>query len=298
VYEIIKSRQVKIVYEVGEKLKAARMDKGYTLDDMQQITKIQKRYLTAIEKGHFEVLPGDFYTRAFIKQYGDSVGLDGDKLVAEFDGEDENPAKKEGQDEENEPYSRIKNNKGSAWLTIKESLPVFLIAALVIAIIIALYLAGTRMMNPDESLINNGDSETVYMDNSGESQGSEEGQESSSGSESQNEEASGQNIQVGETTASSTNLTVSGESPETQTVSLQAEGGQSWVSIEVDGETVESGLVEDGESLEAEFDNQVSEVQLIVGNAPVTNISLNDQTVNYAENTEDAVRHEVTLTFE
>jgi len=93
-------------------------------------------------------------------------------------------------------------------------------------------------------------------------------------------------------------LTVSGESPETQTVSLQAEGGQSWVSIEVDGETVESGLVEDGESLEAEFDNQVSEVQLIVGNAPVTNISLNDQTVNYAENTEDAVRHEVTLTFE
>lgn len=34
---------------VGKKLREAREKKGLTLDDLQQATKIQKRYLIAIE---------------------------------------------------------------------------------------------------------------------------------------------------------------------------------------------------------------------------------------------------------
>ena len=54
--------------EVGKRLRSARIEKGYTLDDLQQITKIQKRYLLALEQGKFDELPGDFYVRGFIKQ--------------------------------------------------------------------------------------------------------------------------------------------------------------------------------------------------------------------------------------
>lgn len=62
--------------ELGQALKAARESKEMTLEDLQDITKIQKRYLIALENGDFGQLPGDFYTRAFIKNYAESVGLD------------------------------------------------------------------------------------------------------------------------------------------------------------------------------------------------------------------------------
>ena len=69
---------------IGQTLKAAREKKGYTLDDLQQITKIQKRYLIAIEENNFEALPGQFYVRAFVRQYANTVGLDGDAVVAQL----------------------------------------------------------------------------------------------------------------------------------------------------------------------------------------------------------------------
>ena len=65
---------------IGQELQKARLDKGLSLDDIQQTTKIQKRYLAAIENGQFDQLPGAFYERAFVRQYANAVGLD----VADF----------------------------------------------------------------------------------------------------------------------------------------------------------------------------------------------------------------------
>ncbi|EIA20643.1 hypothetical protein KKC_05897, partial [Listeria fleischmannii subsp. coloradonensis] len=73
--------------ELGDKLKTARREKGLSLDDLQQITKIQKRYLVAIEEGNYSVMPGKFYTRAFIKQYAEAVDLDSAELFTEFESE-------------------------------------------------------------------------------------------------------------------------------------------------------------------------------------------------------------------
>src|SRR5690625_224690 len=72
---------------IGETLREAREAKGYTLEDIQETTKIQKRYLIAIEQNDFQSLPGKFYARAFIKEYAQVLDLDVNELLQGLDEE-------------------------------------------------------------------------------------------------------------------------------------------------------------------------------------------------------------------
>jgi cytoskeletal protein RodZ len=67
--------------DLGALLRKAREQRGYTLDDIQDYTKIRKRYLEAIETGDYKVLPGSFYVRAFVKTYAETVGLDAEEVL-------------------------------------------------------------------------------------------------------------------------------------------------------------------------------------------------------------------------
>ncbi|MBB6635321.1 helix-turn-helix domain-containing protein [Cohnella thailandensis] len=67
--------------DLGLLLRKAREQRGYTLDDIQEATKIRKRYLEAIETGDYKVLPGSFYVRAFVKTYAETVGLDAEEVL-------------------------------------------------------------------------------------------------------------------------------------------------------------------------------------------------------------------------
>ncbi len=67
--------------ELGAMLQKAREERGLSLNDIQETTKIRKRYLEAIESGDHTVLPGSFYVRAFVKNYAEAVGLDPDEVL-------------------------------------------------------------------------------------------------------------------------------------------------------------------------------------------------------------------------
>ncbi|WP_232697119.1 helix-turn-helix domain-containing protein [Brevibacillus daliensis] len=73
--------------ELGQVLKRAREEKGISLEEIQKMTKIQTRYLEAIERGHFHFLPGHFYARAFIKSYAEAVGLDSTEILEQYQSE-------------------------------------------------------------------------------------------------------------------------------------------------------------------------------------------------------------------
>lgn len=67
--------------ELGQMLRNARLENQISLEDLEEVTKIRKRYLEAIEDGNYKVLPGTFYVRAFIKSYAEAVGLDPNEVL-------------------------------------------------------------------------------------------------------------------------------------------------------------------------------------------------------------------------
>ncbi|MDZ7834301.1 MAG: DUF4115 domain-containing protein [Alkalibacterium sp.] len=303
------------MYEIGEKLKEARKAKGYTLDDLQQITKIQKRYLIAVEEGNLEVLPGNFYARAFIKQYADSVGLNGEDLIQEH--MDALPQTQPHHYTKNvqKTQTRSKSKNSGLMATLRDSMPTLLIILLVIAIIFAIYLAMTSgedssfdsFINEDESpaVIEVDDNEEAPSESEEESENSEAADEQAEDEEAVGEEDLEEEVEENleqtltevSSTESSTTYTVSGTHPSEQTVVLTAEGGQSWSSITVDGETTQ-GLINDGETLMAEFDDTAAEVLMVIGNSSVTTVELNGQDLPYNTSETEAVRQEVTIEFE
>lgn len=70
--------------ELGRFLQQARAEKNISLEEVQEQTKIRKRYLEAIEQGDYSILPGQFYARAFIKSYAEAIGLHAEDVLQQF----------------------------------------------------------------------------------------------------------------------------------------------------------------------------------------------------------------------
>lgn len=70
--------------EIGDILKRARQEKGLSLKDIQEVTKIRLRYLEAIDEGDFEAIPGEVYRKGFITNYANVVGLDGQQVLQQY----------------------------------------------------------------------------------------------------------------------------------------------------------------------------------------------------------------------
>jgi hypothetical protein len=68
---------------VGAKLREARSRRQLGLPEIEAAIKIRGRYLRAIENEDWDQLPGDTYARAFIRTYGNHLGLDGERLAEE-----------------------------------------------------------------------------------------------------------------------------------------------------------------------------------------------------------------------
>lgn len=69
---------------IGETLRAAREQKGLSLDRVADETNIAKRYLAALEAEDFGVFPGDPYAIGFLRNYAGYLDLAPDELVATF----------------------------------------------------------------------------------------------------------------------------------------------------------------------------------------------------------------------
>ncbi|AZB72407.1 helix-turn-helix domain-containing protein [Synechococcus elongatus] len=65
----------------GLLLREQREKLGLTLEELAQLTRIQRRQLWAIEEGRSESLPERVYIQGMVRRYADALGLDGQQYA-------------------------------------------------------------------------------------------------------------------------------------------------------------------------------------------------------------------------
>ena len=70
--------------ELGEELRRERVRRNLTFKDVEQVLHIKQTYLEAIEDGKYDIIPGQVYVKGFIRNYGNYLDLDGDRLVKAY----------------------------------------------------------------------------------------------------------------------------------------------------------------------------------------------------------------------
>ena len=66
---------------LGEELRHKREQRGISLAEISEATRIGTRFLKAIETDNFSILPGGIFTRSFIRAYAKHVGMNEDEAI-------------------------------------------------------------------------------------------------------------------------------------------------------------------------------------------------------------------------
>ncbi|NPC92643.1 helix-turn-helix domain-containing protein [Bacillus sp. WMMC1349] len=286
--------------ELGIRLKEAREEKGMSLADLQAVTKIQKRYLTALEEGNYEIIPGKFYVRAFIKQYAEAVGLDSELLFEEYKKDIPNSYS----DDVSERISSIKPQKELPKSASKalELLPTLLVTAGIIVVIAIIYVV-IQMVN------GGGDQHKADNPKTEESQSkyevpkdsplTKEKKENGGADEDKKEEDQQKadkkeklSIKATDSKGSSTTYEVSGADK----LELEMKATEkSWVRVQDgEGQSLKEGMMEKGETFEKNITDQ-KQINLRIGNAPGIEIKLNGEVLSYELDPKSVITQNITI---
>lgn len=70
--------------EIGNSLKEAREARKLSLEEVEEETKIRRKYLQALENEQYDVLPGHVYAKAFLKNYARFLNLNVEEIIKTF----------------------------------------------------------------------------------------------------------------------------------------------------------------------------------------------------------------------
>ncbi len=85
-----------MIDELGHILREARETKGYTLREVQEKTRINSRFLEALETGDFDRLPTPTHVRGFLRNYSRFLGLDPEPMLERYElGQSQRPKKRQ-----------------------------------------------------------------------------------------------------------------------------------------------------------------------------------------------------------
>ncbi|MCI4126154.1 DUF4115 domain-containing protein [Bacillus haynesii] len=274
-----------------------------SLDDLQAATKIQKRYLTALEEGNYDIIPGKFYVRAFIKQYAEAVGLDSELLFEEFKKDIPNSYN----DEVSEKLSSIKPQRELPKSASKalELLPTLLVAAGVIVVIAIIYVIVQAVNgggNQQAEEPKTEESQSKY-DVSKDSPLTKENQQNTDAQkdsaeddkekkDQQSDENDKLTIKATASEGSSTTYEVSGSDK----LELEVKANEnSWVRVRDEkGSSLKEGMMKKGETFQKNITDQ-SQIDLRIGYAPGVEIKINGEVLSYKLDPKTVMTQNITI---
>ncbi|MCY7679779.1 DUF4115 domain-containing protein [Bacillus pumilus] len=263
-----------------------------SLEDLQTVTKIQKRYLLAIEQGNYDIIPGKFYVRAFIKQYAEAVGLNPEQLFEEF----RKDVPSTYNDEISDKLSNIKPQRELPKPASKvlELLPTILIIGGVLVVIAIIYVI-VQAVNHDSGQKNNqtapqkseskyevSEDSSLAKDQKKKEKAPSDDQEKSSKKDDSSKDSSKDDetvsLKAANTEGSTTTYEASGADEMELTISATK---ASWLRVrDESGKVLKMGELKDGESFKTDL-SELSQVDIRLGNATGIDIKVNDETLKY-----------------
>ena len=275
--------------DIGDKLRSARKAKGMSIEDVEKITKIQRRYLTAIENDDFDQLPGDFYVRAFIRQFADVVGLNGKELLADYKSEVPEAKPEEyvenSIDNKSERIKETTNSRKGLW---RNYLPQIATVVGVVLVILVVYIVYTRFFTgTNQQSANQAENVTV-----------------SSHIQSSKSKASSKKKSAPKTTTSEVKISSLGNNSyrvsglkSDRTLTLGTTKNDVWAQILVNGSSVWQGTLKANEKHSVQLPENVNNVSVQMGNSVSTTLTLAGKKVNAHNATNPASPMTIRFTF-
>jgi cytoskeleton protein RodZ len=257
--------------KIGPVLEKARLDKGLTLDEAEQATKIRKRYLAGLEREDYGVLPDAVYAHGFLKTYANYLGLDGEELSQRL--KERRRPRRERSLSYNAPRASTFEtpliSPGGLAGTEKRKIPVGTILGVAVALLALLAVIGSLYY------VGRGAQFSGLERNSNPTDVSEQTPRDAGGDPSEGGAAqqpgAGPGDGPGEGTASE-----QGAPPETLTVVVSVVERPSWLSVLADGSVAYEQVVQPGFSQAFEAEQELS---VRAGDAGAVSVEVNGQDV-------------------
>lgn len=122
--------------ELGKALKEKRLEKKATHETVRKFTKIQEKFLIAIEEGDESAFPADVFYKSYVRSYAKFLDINADDLIKEYN---ERKAEKEAkkQTESESEHNKKEKRKDNLKKSLKNS---FDIKKIIITVGIAIFL--------------------------------------------------------------------------------------------------------------------------------------------------------------
>lgn len=285
--------------ELGNRLKEAREAKGLSLADVQEMTKIQKRYLQGIEEGNYELMPGKFYVRAFIKQYAEAVGLDHEQLFEEY--KSEIPSSYEDEiPQRATKVETVRTTVPAEPSKLLEYLPRILVTAFVVGALFLVWFLIPKSDSNDKAV----KEETVVEQPKDQANNKEPKKEANKEPKKETNKEPKKEEEVKEPAKPEQTLTAAGASGRKATYVLQnaekfevtvLSKGETWIGVtDGSGKSYYGNMLAKGQSQTFNLTGQ-TEAKIVVGFAPDTEIKVNGQTLAYQLPAAKQVRQDIII---